>query len=330
MNETAILTFGLLAACFLAAAWPLLHLPRIRTVLAGAAGSSCLALASATIGVLVSGSIPPTFGGSFAFAADESPTAAQSPAVATAQDAKKQIFEWPTVAAAGLPSSLSEEEIEKLRLEYPSCAGIPDETITPSSSDPVLHAPHEDTVKIPPGRPEWVDADPDYTSKVHTVAVASGPYVHEGESRRALDQAIVKATREYVAEQLGSELAPHLIQYDAKAIKRKLLKADNLYHDVATYSVGPMHEYFALLEFGPEFRNELDRRWQAIRATSRLSQVGLFGGAGLLFLASIFGYFRLDNATRGYYTGRLQFMTAAAILAVVGAGAVLSQWIHWL
>jgi len=67
-----------------------------------------------------------------------------------------------------------------------------------------------------------------------------------------------------------------------------------------------------------------------VRATSRLAQTGLLSGGVLLLLGSIFGYFRLDNATRGYYTGRLQFMTAAAILAVVGAGAVLAQWIHWL
>jgi hypothetical protein len=205
-----------------------------------------------------------------------------------------------------------------------------EEKPAPPPAELSLQTPVDDTVKIPPGRPEWIDAEPDYTSAVHTVPVASGPYVHEGESRRALDQALVKATKEYIAEQLGSQLAAQLIQYDAKTIKRKVVKADNLYHDVATYSVGPMHEYFALLEFGPEFRNELDRRWHEIRATSRLSQVGLFGGAGLLLLASVFGYFRMDNATRGYYTGRLQFMTAAAILAIVGVGAILSQWIHWL
>jgi hypothetical protein len=44
----------------------------------------------------------------------------------------------------------------------------------------------------------------------------------------------------------------------------------------------------------------------------------------------MFGYFRVDNATRGYYTGRLQFLSAAAILAIVGAGVVLARWIHWL
>jgi hypothetical protein len=281
-----------LAACFIAAAWPLLHLPRVRAVLAGAAGSGCIALGSGAIGLLMSGLMPLAPGGAFAFAAEDAPAAAAS---VPASDAEKESTSTP-----------------------------------PTDPDPTLYTPVEDVVKIPEGRPEWIDAEPDYSSAVHTIPVASGPYVHEGESRRALDRALVKATKEYIAEQLGSELAAQLIQYDAKSIKRKVVKADNLYHDVATYSVGPMNEYFALLEFGPEFRNELDRRWSQVRATSRLSQVGLFGGAGLLFLASIFGYFRMDNATRGYYTGRLQFMTAAAILAIVGVGAILAQWIHWL
>ena len=45
---------------------------------------------------------------------------------------------------------------------------------------------------------------------------------------------------------------------------------------------------------------------------------------------SVFSYFRLDNATRGCYTGRLQFLTAAAILAVIGGGVFAARWIHWL
>jgi hypothetical protein len=61
-----------------------------------------------------------------------------------------------------------------------------------------------------------------------------------------------------------------------------------------------------------------------------LTQLGLFAGAGLLLIGSIFSYFRLDNATRGYYTGRLQFLTAAAILAVIGGGVFAARWIHWL
>jgi hypothetical protein len=187
-----------------------------------------------------------------------------------------------------------------------------------------------DSIEIPPGRPGWIGGEPNTRGKTHTIAVSSGPYAIDKQSRRALDEAIVHATNEYIADQLGSDYAPRVIRYDARTIKERFVKPENMYHDVARYSVGWMHENFALLEFDPQFRNELDRRWMQVKATSRLAQTGLFSGAALLLLTSVFGYFRLDNATRGYYTGRLQFMAAAAILAVVGAGAVLAQWIHWL
>ena len=116
----------------------------------------------------------------------------------------------------------------------------------------------------------------------------------------------------------------------ARSIRDRFIKPSNIYHEEITVSFGPMHQTHALLEFDAKFRKELDSRWAKVRGASRLSQLGLFAGAGLLFIGSIFGYFRLDNATRGYYTGRLQFMTAAAILAVVGAGALVAQWITWL
>jgi len=197
-----------------------------------------------------------------------------------------------------------------------------------SAGEPAIES--KDTVEIPPGRPKWVGAESNLRGKVHTIPVSSGPYATDSQSRRALDEALIKATNDYIADQLGSELAPKLLRYDARAIKERFIKPENHYHDVARYSVGWMHENFALLEFDSKFRNEIDRRWSQVRATSRLAQTGLLSGGVIMLLGSIFGYFRLDNATRGYYTGRLQFMTAAAILAVVGAGAVLAQWIHWL
>ena len=91
-----------------------------------------------------------------------------------------------------------------------------------------------------------------------------------------------------------------------------------------------MHENFARLEFDSKFRGELTRRWNQVRAKSRLASAGVFSGAALLLVAAVFGYFRADNATRGYYTGRLQFMAAAAILAVVGFGTIIIRSIPWL
>lgn len=187
----------------------------------------------------------------------------------------------------------------------------------------------EDEIEIPPGRPEWVGAEPNLSGKVHTISVASGPYATKKQSQAALDKALTKAMKDYVAEQLGSTTAARMITFDAGTIKRRFVK-DNTYHDEAKYSVGKMHENFALLEFDSKFRSELIRRWNQVRAKSRLASVAVFAGAALLLVASVFGYFRADNATRGYYTGRLQFMAAAAILAVVGFGTIINRSIPWL
>jgi hypothetical protein len=195
-----------------------------------------------------------------------------------------------------------------------------------AEADPVIGS---DAIEIPTGRPEWIGQQPSFSGKVHTIAVASGPYATNKESLKALDQALVNATREYISEQLNSELAARMISFDARTIKRRFVKEDS-YHDEAKYSVGKMHENFALLQFDSKFRSEVARSWNKVRSGSRLLQSGVIAGAALLVLGSVFGYFRADNATRGYYAGRLQFMAAAAILAVVGAGAVALRLIPWL
>lgn len=272
--------FAALAVCFLIAAGPMLRSARLRPLLLGASGSSCIGLGSAVFALIAGGLV-------------QVPGAI---ARAAADDKAAEVTVTPELA----------EAIAK--------------------GEPVIEA--QDTVEIPPGRPEWIGSEPKLKGKIHAIAVSSGPYATPAQAKRALDEALVKATNEYIADQLSSELAPKLLGYDARTIKQRFIKDE--YHDVARYSVGWMHENFALLEFGPEFRRDLDARWTKVRATSRLAQTGLISGGALLLLTSIFGYFRVDNATRGYYTGRLQFMTAAAILAVVGGGAVLAQWIHWL
>ena len=195
-----------------------------------------------------------------------------------------------------------------------------------------LHTlPHvnPDGVVIPAGRPEWVGRNVTVGSE-HSLAVCSGPYSSEAEAERALNNVLKSKTDEYIAEQLGSTLAPQLVGYDVQKIKRDLVRQENVYHEQIGVSIGPMHQVHALLEFGPDFRQEVTQQWTNWTAYYRLLQTGLIAAGALLFLGTVFSYFRLDTATRGYYTGRLQFMTAAAILAIVGSGAVLARWIYWL
>lgn len=154
-----------------------------------------------------------------------------------------------------------------------------------------------DTIEIPPGRPAWIGERANYTGDVHRIAVASGPYATEKLARRALDEALVKATSGYVADQIGAQAA-RALRYDARLIKQRYVKPENAYHDVARYSVGPMHEHFALLEFGPEFRASIKARGRTAEAKGRLQQAGVVAGGSLVALAAAFVALRFPCRSR--------------------------------
>ncbi|HEY2415178.1 MAG TPA: hypothetical protein VGI40_23240 [Pirellulaceae bacterium] len=192
-----------------------------------------------------------------------------------------------------------------------------------AEADPIIG---DHAIQIPAGRPDWIGQQPSSSGKIHTISIASGPYATNRESLQALDDAIVKATKEYIAEQLNSDLAAQLITYDARTIKRNFVK-DDTYHDEATYSVGKMHENFARLQFDQKFRTEIGRRWNQVRASGRLLQTGVFAGASLLVVASIFGYFRTDHVTRGHYNRRLQFLAATALITIAATATLALRFI---
>lgn len=180
-------------------------------------------------------------------------------------------------------------------------------------------------VIIPPGRPEWVEQAPVRSGERHTQSVCSEPYRDLPAARAALDEKVQAAVQEYVAEQLGSPLAGTLIHYDLPTIKNRFLKSR--YEEaieVASLNA-PMQQMHAQLEFGPSFRSEIAARWQKVLAAGRLGKLAVVVLGVLLLLGTVFSYFRLDNATRGYHTGRLQLLSAAAILALVAAGVLFAR-----
>ena len=188
-----------------------------------------------------------------------------------------------------------------------------------------------------PARPAWLDSEPAQVDDVYRVPVSSGPQEKLAECRPALDQAMNKAVAAYIDEYFGSQKAGRLrpsevIFYDLNYIRRHLVKPGNTFEEKLRMSFGPMYQTHALLEFGPAFRKELDGRrgdleryLREAAMAYRLRGLALGFGAVLCLLTVVFGYFRLDTATRGYYTGRLQFLAAAAILGVIVAGAVLAS-----
>jgi len=321
-----MLTFTIAATLLMAlaiAGWPVLLLRRLRPALQLTGGSCCVVAGSTIMGLLAAGLIALPGSESAQAAAQEkatdSATSAEPAGGSQSAAASADVTPAQPATAGASASAKSAPEIK-----IASSATTPEDLKIETKSD--------GTIVIPAGRPEWVKTGKsDFSDpKVHKIYVTSDPYKEPHDAQRALDEALKRKTDEYIGDQLHSPLAAKFIPYDAQTIRDRFVK--QTYRETITFDdpIGPMQQLHAQLEFDEAFRNEISHHWAGRIAESRLYQVGLIAGASLLLLGSVFSYFRLDNATRGYYTGRLQFMTAAAILAVVAFGAVAAFHFTWL
>jgi hypothetical protein len=329
-----VVTMVGLVGCLMFGAWPMISCRRLAPAWRGLVGASCIVAGTAGF----AGFCSATAWADSAESKAEAP-AAEAPAKADTPASSEAPKTDDSPSASAPPAGSSSVSDTKVEAEDSSSGHSESEASAPASppanrkpdaADAIeIEAPPEGVV-IPPGRPSWVESPPMHVGEVHTTPVSSGPYARMQDGWHEFDKQIVQATDEYIVEHLGESFATQFIHYDAKAIRIRFLKPQNIYHEQITVSIGPMHQVHGLLEFGPDFRSELDDRWAQVTCYSRLTQVGLGTFALLALLSIVFGYFRVDNATRGYYTGRLQFLTAAAILAVVGVGVVAARWVVWM
>jgi hypothetical protein len=182
-------------------------------------------------------------------------------------------------------------------------------------------------VVYPDDRPEWVEAAPASTltkahGRVDRIAVSSGPHFSQGEARRQLEEASKQAADDYVNRHLGSNHAARFIAYSVEPVET--------YEERPEFSVGPMYQAHALLEFNEAFRTKAERDWKEALTLSRLLKTGLGAAAMLVLLSVVLGYFKADTATRGYYTRRLRFGAATVILALAAAVYFAARWLPWM
>jgi len=86
---------------------------------------------------------------------------------------------------------------------------------------------------------------------------------------------------------------------------------------------GTVYEAEMRADFSPPRRAEIV---SAYRHEQTLKKLGVLGGLlafVLICLATVSGYIRADEATKGYYTNRLRFAAAAGVGA---AGVLAYQW----
>jgi len=230
----------------------------------------------------------------------------------------------------------SEAVVEDSTPSAPSSEGdaaVPAEEADESAIEPDASS---GGVLIPP-RPDWVESEPVLTDDTQLVAVSSGQYVHNQDCKRALDEKLEETVNAYIDRHLGHVCgdnfkASTFLNYEPGDIRGKLVK--EIHQEEIETSVCRVHQMHALLAFTPEFRAELDGRcdeidehWRQLAAVGRLTGTALAVGFILALLGVVFGYFRLDTATRGYYTVRLRLASAVAILTLIVVGVLLARHI---
>jgi hypothetical protein len=202
----------------------------------------------------------------------------------------------------------------------PEEEAAPQAPVEPQDDSPAITEPVR--VVYPDDRPKWVEAPPAREGEIDRVAVSSGPHFSQGEARRQLEEAIKQAADEYVNRHLGSNHAARFITYSIAPVET--------YEERPEFSVGPMNQAHALLQFDEAFRTKAERDWKEALTLSRLLKTGLGGAAMLVLLSVVLGYFKADTATRGYYTRRLRFGVATVILALAAAVYFAARWLPWM
>ncbi len=192
-------------------------------------------------------------------------------------------------------------------------------------------------------RPDWVETEAIKGDDVYQIAVESGLHVQKRTAQQALRDEVRAAVDAYVNDYLNSELAATLSGYSIEERNSGAAQTINLrlggntfeiarerFDEQVEFDYGVMNQSHALVKIDKNVKKALDAHWTKVRAASRLLQTGLGVGAVLLLLGTMFSYLKLDTATRGYYTGRLQFGAAAVILAIIAAGVVFANRIPWM
>lgn len=178
-------------------------------------------------------------------------------------------------------------------------------------------------------RPRWVEAVSAPVGTVHVVSVSSGPWESPATAMSRLDEELKQAVDKYAVELIEDPKAAQRVSLSAREIRQRLT-AEDIYAEVIEVEVGRMHQVHARLQFDDNFRDLIRQRWRQAVTFGRL---GIFGTGFLVLLttlAAAFGYFKVDTATRGDYSRRLQLLTGVAILGSVTVGVVLARHFFWL
>jgi hypothetical protein len=215
------------------------------------------------------------------------------------------------------PASLEQTDVQPDPVD---ANGLAAETVPPAAPQPKRDLLGE---KIAEGEGSEHGALPFQTDEGSFVLVTTRPHDTRQQAKNELDRLMLQAADERYKAAVHSSRAPFWFPLDLAYVRSELLVPDGerFLPDHERKYVG-----HALLAFDQPF----ERRLRAVRVASRSMQIVAAGGAALALMIVAFAFLRLDRATRGLYTGRLQTWAVVACAVVACVTGAIAYWIPWI
>jgi tetratricopeptide (TPR) repeat protein len=161
-------------------------------------------------------------------------------------------------------------------------------------------------------RPDWVDKPSRRVGDSFQISVSTEPFSTRMECEAHIPYALQSAVDQYVELSLDRRwigwvrLSPDQLRQ---------LVADQ-WEEIKDYSFGKMAQIHLLVNFDQKAKELISETLSFRIFTDRAAVVGMIFIGLWLFLAAIWGYLKIDLATKGAYRNRLRFAAGFAILVI--------------
>lgn len=227
--------------------------------------------------------------------------------------------------AAALPAASGKPGAESVSLAANTVAETETRIASPRPAakpiGPRKTAPERST------RPDWVGEPPRRVGDAYQVSLDVDPYTTIEESDSALPAKINAAVDDYVGQLIGPQARGRIrlpMEYIDEHVKRDDWQEWRK-HAMGPVTVDMVHRH-VLLRFDNAVNDHIRQMWKRSIVNERVAGAAALGGGVLALVAMVYGYLRLDLATRGAYRRRIRWTAAAAALLamlVVAAAAVI-------
>jgi hypothetical protein len=201
----------------------------------------------------------------------------------------------------------------------PEKAPVPQTKKSPEkapAAEPKVLPPVMDEKAVPPVVDEIV---PD---KVKPADPKGPPWtvVGRGADQQSADETALEKAREKVLAYLRTQDPPLQCQPSVDYVDKNLVKEREQPKELDDAILGKVHERTLKVDVDPKHLRDMVEMDRQDRMQDRQLLLAKILGGILALLTAVFGYYKLDEVTKGYYTGWLR---VAAIILIAAVGATL-------